>query len=735
VLVLTPALEGRLQQAYDVYIADPNVLYAEPDYGITFFGVKPNDPGFDELWGMHNTGQTVQGLAGVRDADIDAPEAWAYIQSGTPVRVAIIDNGVDLDHEDLESNIWTNPDEFPGDANGDGCPGECGVDDDGDGLIDEADCRVDLLPDPTLGRPCWDGDCSWDDDENGVIDDFHGYDFGRIDCDPDEASADHGTNGAGHVGAVHGNGIGVAGVNPYARIVSLKVWNQEPPGEDPRGPWLDAALDALDYIMEEDIRVSNNSWGLFAYSQSLYDKILDTQTEVAGGGHIFVAAAGNDGDDLDGPAEEASEPYPCRHENPAGYPPLENLVCVAATAANDQIVTVATGATWASNYGPGSVDVGAPGLHVYTTTLDDLYIYRGGTSYAAPHAAGLVSLVMSAHSNWDYAQVKGWILASARQVDCDELDATCIKGKTVTGGIINAFGAINDCSDNGIPPVCEFNCAAVGCEAFAQMSGCGDAVDCNGNGVPDDCDIGSGGSGDCNENGVPDECESWYPVPPGEEQPLMPKNRYLSIDAGNPGVQTALRITYVDPLPEFEDCDPVQMWVNTPKVVSEVSGLQPPDATPPTFMAASATANPVYRDWDADGIVHVYSIDIVPGATYEIDALPEDCTGATTGGFYVEPSGISTCLWGDIVGDCAPTPCTAPNGIVDFLDITAAVDKFRNVPDPPGKTVKARADVASALEDEFEGQPDLLVDYHDIGPIVDAFRGFAYPFPVPTQCP
>jgi hypothetical protein len=64
---------------------DPRVRYVEPNYVLTVDAI-PNDPSFAELWGLHNDGQVVNGLAGIADADIDAAEAWDV--TGAPGRVS-----------------------------------------------------------------------------------------------------------------------------------------------------------------------------------------------------------------------------------------------------------------------------------------------------------------------------------------------------------------------------------------------------------------------------------------------------------------------------------------------------------------------------------------------------------------------------------------------------------------------------------------------------------------------
>ena len=175
-LQLVEVAEGKLAAALAAYKNHPDVLYAEPDY-IVYPAAIPGDPDFDELWGMHNTGQTVNGDPGTPGADIQAVEAWDT-WTGSPVfRIAVIDTGVDYDHPDLRANIWTNPGEIPGNA--------------------------------------------LDDDGNGYVDDIHGYDFLNNDNDPKD-DCGHGSHVAGTIGAVANNGLGVAGINWQCKIVALK---------------------------------------------------------------------------------------------------------------------------------------------------------------------------------------------------------------------------------------------------------------------------------------------------------------------------------------------------------------------------------------------------------------------------------------------------------------------------------------------------------------------------------
>jgi serine protease len=129
-------------------------IYVRPNHKIKQLSTIPNDTDFDELWGMHNEGQT----GGTLDADIDAPEAWDMTTDSHDTIVAVIDSGIDYNHPDLAGNMWVNEAELNG------------------------------VPDV-------------DDDNNTYVDDIYGYDFRNNDGDPIDDSF-HGTHCAGTIGAV-----------------------------------------------------------------------------------------------------------------------------------------------------------------------------------------------------------------------------------------------------------------------------------------------------------------------------------------------------------------------------------------------------------------------------------------------------------------------------------------------------------------------------------------------------
>jgi subtilisin family serine protease len=228
----------------------PGVLYAEYDYVVRKSAI-PNDPFFGLLWGLHNTGQTVNGDPGTANRDINAPEAWDFFTGDPNFMVADIDTGMQLNHPDLAANLWANPGEIPGN----------GIDDDG----------------------------------NGYVDDVNGWDFYSVDNNPSDSDG-HGTHTAGTIGAVSNNGIGVVGVNWRCKLIPLRFLG-------PSGGFISDAVLAVQYCTQKGVKVSNNSWGGGGYSTSLYNAINNAKSV----GHLFVCAAGNNGRNIDSsPAYPAS---------------------------------------------------------------------------------------------------------------------------------------------------------------------------------------------------------------------------------------------------------------------------------------------------------------------------------------------------------------------------------------------------------------------------------------------
>jgi subtilisin family serine protease len=349
------------------------VKYVEPDYR-RHLNAIPDDPLFDELWGLHNTGQS----GGIPDADIDAPEAWD-IRTGAPnVVVGVIDTGVDYNHQDLAANMWVNTGEIPGNG--------------------------------------------FDDDGNGYIDDIHGIDPCNGDSDPMDDN-NHGTHVSGTIGAVGNNAIGVVGVNWDVWIMALKFLDASGSG------WTSDAIECLNYaIMMKSaygfhVMVTSNSWGSGDFSQALKDAI-----EVSGNaGMLFIAAAGNDGTNND------ITPY-----YPSSYG-LHNIMAVAATNRNN-------GLAYFSNYGPTSVDLGAPGHQILSTIPGNHYSTYSGTSMATPHVSGAAALLFAQFPEFDCYDIKETILSTV-----DPLAS--LAGMVLSEGRLNLYNAVTCDPGNPIPDI------------------------------------------------------------------------------------------------------------------------------------------------------------------------------------------------------------------------------------------------------------------------------------------
>ena len=349
-----------VREAVGRYERSPGVEYAEPDF-LLFVEATPDDPGYGKLYGLNNTGQT----GGTPDADVDAPEAWDTTTGDPNTAVAVVDTGVDVNHPDLDGNLWNNPGEIA--AN------------------------------------------NKDDDKNGYVDDVHGWDFYHGDATVyDAADGDeHGTHVAGTIAAEGNNGIGVTGVNWRASIMPLKFLG-------PSGGSISDAVKAIDYAVAEGAKISNNSWG--CGGSDCYSKTLKAAIDRADGtGHLFVAAAGNEGTDND-----ATPHYPSNYDSP-------NIVAVAATNGTDGLASF-------SNYGGSSVDLGAPGVGILSTLPGGKYGSYSGTSMATPHVAGAAALVKSQDSTADDGELKARILQYAEP-------KASLEGKTATGGRLNAVAS------------------------------------------------------------------------------------------------------------------------------------------------------------------------------------------------------------------------------------------------------------------------------------------------------
>jgi subtilisin family serine protease len=244
-----------------------------------------------------------------------------------------------------------------------------------------------------------------DDDGNGYVDDRYGYDFAYRDADPMDRES-HGTHCAGTIGAVGGNGIGVVGVAQHVSLMAVKFLNDSGSG------WTSDAVDAVVYAVDNGAQVLSNSWGGGGFSTALEEAIDYARQR----GVLFVAAAGNSRSDND-----RYPHYPSSYE-------VSNVLAVAATDHNDALSSF-------SSYGATSVDLGAPGSSIYSTTPGNGYGYKSGTSMATPQVSGAAAVIKSLDPNLDAEDIKQRIMDSV-----DPLPT--LAGITVTGGRLNLDEAL-----------------------------------------------------------------------------------------------------------------------------------------------------------------------------------------------------------------------------------------------------------------------------------------------------
>jgi len=341
-LLKIPA-EEPLDKIMRTLIDDNMVAAAEPDY-LRSLTALPDDPIFSLQWHLRNDGI----VSGRPDADIDASEAWEVNTGGSEVIVAVIDTGINWEHEDISDNIWTNEAEIP----------DNNLDDDGNGYVDDVR-GWDFIGSGTLEDPVPDNDPR----------DFHG----------------HGTSVAGIIGGKGNNRRGISGVVWDAKLMPLKVGLDSSVSTSLS---VSGFLEAIEYALNHNVRVINGSFGGPGYSRAERDVLTVADQE----GVLLTFPAGNFSNNNDDP-------------NLAIFPgsyTLPNIISIAATDDNDQLADF-------SNFGRRSADLAAPGTGIWSTGLSG-YIQRTGTSFASPLVCGVAALLKAAQPDCIHHQQKVVIL-------------------------------------------------------------------------------------------------------------------------------------------------------------------------------------------------------------------------------------------------------------------------------------------------------------------------------------
>jgi len=323
----------------DRHRSDPDIDYIQLNHLYRPCAeVVPNDPRFDEQWDMER---------------IRMPEAWSVEKGSEDVVIAIVDTGVNYEHEDIKNKIWRNPGEVPGN----------GIDDDGNGFVDDY-IGWDFTDAPTMpGR----GDYTeWDNDPM------------------DEGG--HGSHVAGIAGAQPDNSVGIAGVAWRCRIMPVRAGFRVLTG----GTYLqdDDAAAAIVYAADNGAKVINMSWGDEEPSLLIRDAIDYAYSR----GCVLVAAAGND--------SRTDVLYPAAYRK---------VIAVAASDQNDH-------KAYFSNAN-AAIDIAAPGMVILSLGVKEPYWISSGTSMAAPHVSGVAALLLSRRPDLTPEDVRRILASSADRME------------------------------------------------------------------------------------------------------------------------------------------------------------------------------------------------------------------------------------------------------------------------------------------------------------------------------
>ncbi|MBI4231637.1 S8 family serine peptidase, partial [Candidatus Peregrinibacteria bacterium] len=269
-----------------------------------------------------------------------------------------------------------------------------------------------LLTHVDLSANLWDGSSGCVDENNLVISGAcpsAGWDFVNDDSDPSDDHG-HGTHVAGVIGAVGNNSTGISGVAQTTRLMNLKVLNSSGFGS------VSDIVRAINFAENNGADIINMSLSGSTGSQSEQDAI-----DAFSG--IVVASAGNGGGDQVGDDNDTSPQYPASYDS-------TNIVSVAATDNDDALASF-------SNYGDVSVDLGAPGVNIYSTsrTTNSSYAYASGTSSSAPYVSGAAAVLWNYNTGLTSSQLKNIIVNSGDAI-------SSLSGKTVSGRRLNLNNAL-----------------------------------------------------------------------------------------------------------------------------------------------------------------------------------------------------------------------------------------------------------------------------------------------------
>lgn len=323
------------QEAFLEYLqTHPLILFAQNNHYVKMRSTIPNDPNFSNQWQHLNTGQS----GGVVDIDMNSDLAWdittgGYTATGDTIVVAVLDNGCQISHPDLNDNIWYNQGEIPNN--------------------------------------------NIDDDNNGYVDDYKGWstNFNDDNVDLNGGGSQHGTEVAGLIGAEGNNNMGIAGVNWTVKLMIIR--NDFNTNEANVIMAYSYALQARRRYNQSNgqqgafVVATNASWGI-DYGQPSNSPIWCSFYDTLGAAGILnIAATTNNSEDVD---IVGDLPTTC----PSDY--------IIGVTGHNRFGSLSGG------YGDTHIDIAAPTGSVNTTSNSSSYIGFGGTSAAAPQVAGAIAL-------------------------------------------------------------------------------------------------------------------------------------------------------------------------------------------------------------------------------------------------------------------------------------------------------------------------------------------------------
>ena len=349
-----------------------------------------NDPYLNRQWNLYNDGSIENTTTG---SDINVFDTWKNnITGSNDVIVAVVDGGIDYDHEDLANNMWINEAEKNGTR---------GIDDDG----------------------------------NGYRDDIYGYNFtrnsGTISKD------DHGTHVAGIIGAVNNNGKGICGIaggdgtGNGVRLMSCVIISNRSPNSST------ITLDAMAYAADNGAVICQNSWG--------YDDITEIPASDKLAIDYFIEYAGVDEHGVQtGPMKGGIVLFAAGNENveEGAMVKYDKVIGVSAMDANYKRASYSNYGSWIDMIAPGGDD---PKVETYilSTITENQYAYINGTSMACPHVSGVAALVVSRFGGMGFTAGKLREILINSAIDIDQYNPD-MRGKL--GKLVNAAGAIDNTS-------------------------------------------------------------------------------------------------------------------------------------------------------------------------------------------------------------------------------------------------------------------------------------------------